>query len=87
MTMEEPVDDNDMKNMLISPFYAININPDLAIEHEPLVTESQWVEANLKLIDEIGAHEWLERLLAVLQGSGPRNPDELAGLYDEPSGD
>lgn len=39
----------------------------------------------LKLIDEIGTHQWLERLLAVLQGAGPRNPDELAGLYDEPA--
>jgi hypothetical protein len=42
------------------------------------------VEANLKLIDEIGAHEWLERLLAVLQGAGPRNPDELPGVFSGP---
>ncbi len=71
------MDENDVKNMLINPYYAINIHPDLADEHEPLVTEEQWVQANLKLIDEIGAHEWLEHLLAVLQGAGPRNPDEL----------
>lgn len=69
--------------MLINPFYAINIEPDLASEHEPMVSEAQWVEANLKLIEEIGAQQWLERLLAVLQGDYPRNPDELS---DEPKG-
>jgi hypothetical protein len=49
------VDGNDVTNMLINPFYAINIKPDLAAQHEPMVSEAQWVEANLKLIDEIGA--------------------------------
>jgi hypothetical protein len=33
-------------------------------------------EANLKLLEEIGAQQWLERLLSVLQGDYPRNPDE-----------
>jgi hypothetical protein len=78
------MNDNDVKDILVNPYYAINIDPDLATEHEPLTTETQWVEANLKLIDEIGAHEWLERLLAVLQGAGPRNPDELPGVFSEP---
>jgi hypothetical protein len=65
------VDGNDVTNMLINPFYAINIEPDLTAEHEPMVSEAQWVEANLKLIDEIGPQQWLERLLAVLQGDYP----------------
>jgi hypothetical protein len=30
--------------MLINPFYAINIEPDLAAEHEPMVSEAQWVK-------------------------------------------
>jgi hypothetical protein len=70
------MDENDVKDMLINPFSAINFSPDLAVKHESLVSESQWVQANLKLIDEIGAQEWLEHLLAVLQGAGARNPDE-----------
>jgi hypothetical protein len=69
------VDREDVKNMIANPFYAINIEPELALEHQPLVSESQWIAANLKLMDEIGAEEWLERLLAVLQGAGPLNPD------------
>jgi hypothetical protein len=74
------MDENDTINMLINPFYAINIDPSLADEHDPLVSEEQWVQANLKLIDEIGAHEWLQHLLAVLQGAGPRTPD----VVDDP---
>lgn len=70
------MDVEDATNMFINPFYAINIEPNLAIEHEPLVTEPDWIRANLRLIDEIGAQEWLERLLVVLQGADPLNPDE-----------
>jgi hypothetical protein len=71
------MDENETIDMLINPFYAINIDPNLADEHDPLVTEEQWVQANLKLIDEIGAHEWLQHLLAVLQGTRPRTPEEV----------
>ncbi len=46
--------------MLSNPFYTINIDPGLANDHELLLTEEQWIQANLKLIDETGAHEWLQ---------------------------
>jgi hypothetical protein len=35
---EALMDENDAINMLINPYYAVNISPDLAGEHEPLVT-------------------------------------------------
>ncbi len=66
----------DAEHMLINPFYAINITPDLVGEHEPLVSGAQWVAANKKLIEEIGTQAWLEKLLAVLQGDYPRNLDD-----------
>lgn len=66
----------DVEHMLINPFYAITISPDLMGEHEPLVSEAQWIAANLRLIEEIGAKAWLEKLLAVLQGDFPRTPDD-----------
>jgi hypothetical protein len=81
------MDENDVKNALINPFYAINLDPDVAAEHVPLVAEAQWIAANLRLIDEIGTQERLKRLFAALQGNHPRNPDELAGLYDELAGE
>jgi hypothetical protein len=76
----QKMDEDDVRDMLISPFYAINIEPELALEHEPLVSEAQWVGANLKLIDEIGAQEWLEPLLAVLKKEPAcRPPPGLSG--------
>jgi hypothetical protein len=84
------MDENDTVNMIINPYYAINISPDLAGEHEPLVTQDQWVQANLRLLDEIGAREWLEHLLAVLQGDypvGPNDPDIPGGYKAEGDGE
>lgn len=66
----------DVEHLLINPFYAINITPDLMGEHEPLVSEAQWVAANKRLIEEIGTEAWLKRLLAVLQGDFPPNQDD-----------
>jgi hypothetical protein len=66
----------DTEHMLINPFYAINITPDLMGKHEPLVSEAQWVADNKKLIEEIGVQARLEKLLAVLQGDYPRTPDD-----------
>jgi hypothetical protein len=34
------------------------------------------IEANEKLIDEIGAATWLRRLLAVLEGDYPTSSDD-----------
>lgn len=70
------MDVHDVEHMLINPFYAINLSDDLFGEHEPLVSTAQWVAANKKLIEEIGVEAWLEKLLTVLQGDCPRNPDE-----------
>jgi hypothetical protein len=70
------MDEQDVTNIFINPYYAINIDPRLLDEHPPIVTQSDWIEANLRLMDEIGAHKWLERLLAVLQGDYPVGPDD-----------
>jgi hypothetical protein len=69
------MDEDQLKQQLINPYYAINFDPDFAIEHAPIVSESQWVSANVRLIDELGSKEWLERLLTALRGDHDRNPD------------
>lgn len=66
----------DSEHMLINPYYVVTITSDLMGEHEPLMSEAQWVTANVQLIDEIGAKAWLEKLLAVLQGDFPRTPND-----------
>lgn len=68
--------EDDITAMLINPLYAISIDPDLSIDHEPLVSKERWIEANERLIDEIGTEKWLHRLLAVLEGDYPRHPDD-----------
>jgi hypothetical protein len=81
------MDEDQLKQQLINPYYAINFDPDFATEHTPIVSEAQWIKANARLIDELGSEEWLERLLVALQGDYPRNLDEVTLLHDEPTGD
>ncbi len=69
---------NDATGMLINPFYAISISPDLVGEHEAIVPRQRWIETNQRLIDELGTEEWLRRLLAVLEGDFPKSPDSAA---------
>jgi hypothetical protein len=67
-------DKGDVQSVLINPVYAITIHRDLIGEHEPTVSQAQWIEANTKLIEQMGAEAWLKQLLAVLQGNFPRQP-------------
>jgi hypothetical protein len=67
---------DDVTAMLINPIYAVSIDPDLVGQHEAIIPRKQWIEANRKLINEIGSEEWLTRLLAVLEGNYPANPDD-----------
>ncbi len=53
----QPLDENDTKDMLANPYYAIVIAKHLSEDHEPLIAEEDWVKANAKLIDEIGAED------------------------------
>jgi hypothetical protein len=70
MTMTE----DDVRRILLNPFYAIEIAPTLAEPHDPMISEDQWVAANAKLIQEIGAEEWLRELLTVLKGDFVAKP-------------
>jgi len=62
----------DVTSMIANPFYAINIDEGLAAPHEPLTGEDDWVEANVRLIEELGAEPYLRNLLSVLKGNYPR---------------
>ena len=58
----------DVTSMIANPFYAITIDEGLAVPHEPLISEDNWVEANVRLIDELGA-EPLSSSPPIRQGS------------------
>ncbi len=74
--MEEPMTEEDLKNIFVNPYYAITIAPALTGEHEPMVSEQQWISANLKVMEEIGQEAWLKRLLEVLKGNFVAAPSD-----------
>ncbi|MBJ7903359.1 hypothetical protein IF655_08600 [Streptomyces sp. DSM 110735] len=71
--------------MLVNPFTAIEIDPSLAVPHEPVVSEDDWVHVMMRLIEEQGAEHALRVLLHTLKGDyvgaeagapyGYQNPD------------
>lgn len=73
---------------LINPFNAIEIHPSLAVPHEPLVSEDDWVRLMVKHIEQQGAEHALRVLLHTLKGDyvgaeqgspyGYRNPEREA---------
>ncbi|MCQ8773414.1 hypothetical protein [Streptomyces telluris] len=73
---------------VLNPFNAIEIHPSLAVPHEPLVSEDDWVRLMVKEIEEQGAEHTLRVLLHMLKGDyvgaeegapyGYRNPGREA---------
>ncbi|MGH3710976.1 MAG: hypothetical protein ACRDRQ_23365 [Pseudonocardiaceae bacterium] len=62
----------DMLAMIVNPFYAIEFDPVFAARHEPIVSEDQWVVANVQLIAELGPEPYLRNLLTILKGHPDR---------------
>jgi hypothetical protein len=54
--------------VMANPFSAIQIDPALAVAHEPLVSEEQWIQAGVRVIEESGAEFFLRALLKSLKG-------------------
>jgi hypothetical protein len=52
---------------IINPTLTVKISDKLQDEHETAVTPEQWIEANIKLIDELSPAKWLSRLLDILE--------------------
>jgi hypothetical protein len=69
--------EDDVRRLAMNPFYAITIEPELCEPHEPMVTEDQWVAANVRMIGDLGAEGYLRTLLDVLKGNYPvADPEE-----------
>ena len=54
--------------LLINPFGAIQIDPSLAVPHEPIFTEEQWIQAVVRMIEQEGAEFAVQALLRILKG-------------------
>ena len=73
MADQEDWTPGDVASMVANPFYAINIDEGLALSHEPLISEDDWVRANVGLIEELGPEAYLRNLLSILKGNYPRS--------------
>lgn len=59
-----------VRDSIINPYRGLNFSERLRGAHEPIVDRPIWVEANAKMIDELGADTWLWRLVEVLETGG-----------------
>jgi hypothetical protein len=57
---------------ILNPMLVINVSDGLGGEHEPLITRDLWIQANEKMITEIGPERWLWQLLEVLETGDPQ---------------
>ena len=60
--------EDNLQRIIINPFYAITVAPQLTQEREPSMGEAEWVQANASLMREMGSELWLRQLLDVLNG-------------------
>ena len=51
MGKREEWTEGDVRRFLTNPFYCLTADPLLAHPHEPLVSEAQWIDAAVKMID------------------------------------
>ncbi|MFC9390530.1 hypothetical protein [Streptomyces venezuelae] len=54
--------------MMINPFNAVEIHPSLAVPHEPLVSEDEWVRGAVRMIEQDGPELAMRALLKSLKG-------------------
>lgn len=58
---------DDKTYAVINPIETISISTRLKGQHKTIVDLKDWLKANTKLIDEIGAEKWLYLLLNILE--------------------
>jgi len=71
---------DNLQRIIINPFYAITIAQSLTEEHDPAMSEAEWVQANASLMREMGSERWLRQLLDVLNGDIV-TAEEVGGLF------
>jgi hypothetical protein len=69
--MEDKLKIEDISRILANPFYCINISENMVGEHEPLISEEDWIKAGVKSIKEDGdgGEKYLKHLLENLKGN------------------
>lgn len=60
-------EDKETIKMFANPMYAIHIHPDLFKDHDLIVPEETWIQANLQMMDKVGNEAWLREHVNVLK--------------------
>ena len=45
--------EDSLQRIIVNPFYAITVAPQLTQEHEPPMGDAEWVRANASLMEEM----------------------------------
>lgn len=61
----KPID--NLNELVVSPHQVITVSGQLRGEHKPPIAIETWIAANVKLMTELGAEDWLWQLLNVLE--------------------
>jgi hypothetical protein len=77
--------EDSLQRIIINPFYAITVAPQLTQGHGPSMGEAAWVQANASMMREVGSERWLRQLLDVLEGKvgaaeEPINPSQAVNI-------
>jgi hypothetical protein len=70
LSKREEWTEGDVRRFLSNPFYCLTVDPLFAQPHEPLVSEEQWINAAVKMIEVEGARVFLRSLLDNLKHCG-----------------
>jgi hypothetical protein len=74
----------DITGIVANPFYAINIEQGLALPHEPMISEDDWIKANVKLTGELGPGPYLRNLCPSSKATIPA--DSAGSPFDSGQG-
>lgn len=63
------MNEKGIKTLLANPFYCLPKIAEIFCQtHEPIINKELWIQANVRQIKEIGAEEFLRKLLDNLEG-------------------
>lgn len=54
--------ERDIRRVITNPYYAL--------AEQPIIDRQMWIQANVKMLAEIGAEAWLNNLLDTLEQMG-----------------
>ncbi len=69
----ERITSEQVQRIILNPFYAIQVAPELVETHAPSLRDEEWITGNSSLLQQMGAEHWQALLLDVLQGNTPHD--------------